>query len=120
MRGLDRNKRNFWISHYLENAPIFDGNGKETRETLPIYSDPIQLRASVSVPSDEATRQMFGVNVTYDSVITFFKPFPDVSEEDVLWMEHEPSDGTPHDHIIRRISKSKNVMTVAIVRVNVS
>lgn len=120
MRGLERNMREFWYANVTGSISVVDADGFETGEVEISYSDPIRVRGNISPPYGTASREMFGIDTPYELVITMFLPSPDFSEDSVLWIGYSPSERPKHTHIIKSISKSLNIVQIAVARVDVS
>lgn len=120
MRGLERNMRDFWYSNVIGSIPVVDADGFETGELQITYSSPVHVRGNISPPYGTASREMFGIDTPYELVITMFLPAPDFTEDSVLWIGYSPSDTPKHTHIIKSISKSLNIVQIAVARVDVS
>lgn len=120
MRGLERNMREFWYANVTGSIPVVDADGFETGELQITYSSPVHVRGNISPPYGSASREMFGIDTPYELVITMFLPSPEFSEDSVLWIGYSPSDSPRHTHIIKSISKSLNVVQIAVSRVDVT
>lgn len=119
MRGLNRNMINFWYANAVASKPIVDAEGFETGEYEVEYTAPRITRGSISPPYGNASREMFGIDAPYDMVITMFLPTPEFSEDSVLWIGHTPKQHPAYTHIIKSISRSLNIVQIAVARVTV-
>jgi hypothetical protein len=119
MRGLERNMMNFWYANVEGESPVVDENGYETGEYELKYTPPKRVRGNISPPYGSASHEMFGIDVPYEMVITMFLPAPDFSEDSILWIGYSPKD-RKHTHVIKSISKSLNIVQIAVARVDVS
>lgn len=104
-----------------------DGNIVETN--VPVYSDPVKIRANVSVAEgqrfvESTSAQMFGLAIDYDKVIVLDDVNCPIEESSVLYIDKSPyaDDGTltAYDYRVTRISKSLNSISIAVKRVDVS
>jgi hypothetical protein len=106
--------------------------GNNTGSWKIVYTDPIKATANISGSRGTSEAEVFGINAVYDRVIAMMST--DMTEESILWIDREPelepdgtltlaSDGrlaTPHNHIIKQISRSLNSVLLAVQRVSVS
>lgn len=120
MRGLERNMVNFWYANVTGTKAVRDESGYDTGEYATVYTSPMRVRGNISPPYGQATRELFGVDIQYDMVITMFLPSPEIREDSVLWIGYSPSDHPTHTHIVKSISKSLNILQIAVSRVNIS
>ena len=111
---------------------IIDERGNYTGSWKIIYTDPIKCSANISGSRGTSEAEVFGINTIYDKVIAMMST--DMTEESILWIDVEPKlndDGTlvitpddkietPHNHIVKQISRSLNSVLLAVQRVSVS
>ena len=121
---MERYKTTIWYRLYEGMEKAYDDNGRFIGNK-PKYSDPKPFRIHVGWARGTADVEMFGVNVDYDKpMVTNWLDCP-IDENTVLLIDHQPTyvDGeltVPYDYIVKRVAKSKNYITYAIKKVNVS
>ena len=118
---FNRYKQSIWWSAYDGVQQVLDAKGNRTGEKAPSYKTPVELKTHVSPARGAAEADMFGINVPYDrTFILSAKEAPDIKEQDVLFVDTPPDleNGTvPFDHVVRRVSKSRNYILYAIEKV---
>lgn len=126
MRCMNRNKVKFFYALYLGKAPIKDEYGNDTGEYEVKHGSPVEFSANISAAKGETQTRQFGENEIYDKVIVMDENAPPIDEYSILWVDSTPTikeDGTtetPHDYIVKKVTKSLNVVSVAISKVVVS
>lgn len=120
MKCLNRNKTRFYYANYVKSVPLFDEYGNETGEGEAVYSEPIEAKMNISPTRGETETMQFGDAFLYDRVIVMELPAPDINEQSILWIDRTPEGGIPHDYIVKRVAKSLNSVSVAVIKVNVS
>lgn len=134
MRCLNRNKIPFFYAPYLRKEPIIDEYGNDTGQYEVIYGNPSQIKANISAAKGETSVRQFGEDVTYDKIIVIEKPFPQIDEHAVLWIDTIPQvseDGslvrndkdeiiTPWDYIVVKVAQTLNSVSIAVRKVLVS
>lgn len=124
MRGMVRNKVNFYYATYVRKEEIIDEYGNKTGEYEVIYGKPVKYKANISAEQGEIQSRQFGDSVVYDRVIVICDDIP-IDEFSILWIDTPPvlnEDGTtntPHDYIVKKVANSLNVKSIAISKVNV-
>lgn len=118
MTNLVINERQFYYALWEGSSPQTDEWGNETGENAPIYSDPIGAKANISEVRGLATTTMAGIEVDYDATLLTHDMSCPIDEKSILWVN--ASTDEPFDYIVRRVSKSLNVITILIKRVDVS
>lgn len=124
MRCMRRNKTKFAYATFEMSTPHYDEYGNLTYEQDVTHSKPKFSKANISAARNTSVVQLFGMDINYDKVIVMDKT--DIDENSILWVDRLPvlnDDGTtdtPHDYIVRRVSKSLNSVAIAIARVDVS
>ena len=133
IRNIKKNKQTFWYANFISIVDILDDNGFYTGEKAISYTKPQIMTANISGARGESEATVFGINTTdYDRVIAMMKT--DMDESSILWIDKEPElepDGTlalypdgrqktPHNHIVRRLSRSLNSVLIAVQAVSVS
>jgi hypothetical protein len=109
---------------YEGQKDVLDEDGNKTGEKTVAYSEPKELRCSVSPASGKTQIEMFGNLDSYDkTVITDDMKCP-IDENSVLFVDKSPeedADGNPlPDYRIRKVAKSLNCISYAISKVAVS
>ena len=134
MRCLVRNKVVFFYAPYAGKAPLTDEYGNRTGEYEVRYSDPQKAFANISAAQGETETRQFGDSEVYDKVIVLDDPGTAIDEHAVLWVDSVPAldaNGalkrtdsgeavTPHDYIVVRKAVSRNSVSFAIRKVDVS
>lgn len=124
MRGMVRNKVDFYYATYERKEEIEDEYGNKTGEYEVIYGKPVKYKANISAEQGEIQSRQFGDSVVYDRVIVICDDIP-IDEFSILWIDTPPvfnEDGTtdtPHDYIVKKVANSLNVKSIAISKVNV-
>ena len=125
MRCMVRNQSKFYYALYIENKEIIDEYGNHTGEYEVAHGKPIKALGNISGAMGETQVQQFGESERYDKVIVLDNLNTPIDEYAILWVDtlpHLNEDGTtdtPHDYVVKRISRSPNGMAIAISKVNV-
>lgn len=69
MRGLERNKQDFWYAQYAEKIPIYDDDGYETGDYNTGYSKPVKAKANISSGKGSSQEAVFGKEIDRKSVV---------------------------------------------------
>lgn len=130
MRSMEINKTTVFYALYTGKQPILDDEGYETGEYTSGYALPVQIRIRVSPNKGEATNQLFGTTLDYDSIMITTEDLP-IDEFSILWIGREPElvDGayppdsngnqiTGHTHVVVMVAKDINVTQYAIKKVS--
>lgn len=124
MRIAERYKSQFWYLLYGGGEPVKDEYGNETGESKPVYKEAVAMRANVSAAAGAAQIEQFGNLQSYDKVILTDDTNCPIDETTVLFIDKEPEyddNGTPlYDYIVKRVAKSKNIISIAVSKVSVS
>ena len=134
MKTLIRNKSKFYYALFESKIPKVDEYGNNTGEYEVRWGKPLEYSANISAAKGETSTRQFGESENYDRVIVMDNDSPKIDEYTVLWVDTIPkldSDGllllngdgsvvTPHDHIVKKVARSINSVSIAISRVNVS
>lgn len=134
MRTMNRNKSKFYYALYVDKVPKVDEYGNNTGEYERRWGKPIECFANISAAKGETSTRQFGESENYDRVIVIDKDAPPIDAYTILWIDAVPKlsgdgsllinedDGiaTPHDHIVKKVAKSINSVSIAISRVEVS
>jgi len=134
MKTLIRNKIEFYYALFERKVPKIDEYGNNTGEYEVQWQKPLKYSANISAAKGETSTRQFGESENYDQVIVMDNNSPNIDEYTVLWVDTIPkldSNGllllneddsvvTPHDHIVKKVARSINSVSVAISKVNVS
>ena len=134
MKTLIRNKSKFYYALFERKIPKVDEYGNNTGEYEVRCQKPLKYLANISAAKGETSTRQFGESENYDRVIVMSNDSPKIDEYTVLWVDTVPKldsngllllneDGsvvTPHDHIVKKVARSINSVSIAISRVNVS
>lgn len=118
----ERYKSAFWYQKVLRVEAVKDEDGNETG-TKTVYAPPVRMRANISPAAGAAQVEQFGNLPSYDRVILTDDLRCTIDETTVLFIDKEPEyDGERplYDYIVRRVAKSKNLISIAVSRVTVS
>jgi len=124
MRLLFRNRKKFWYCLRTSSEVQYDEYGNMTGENAPVYAAPVECYGNISWQTGYTDIEQFGQNLDYDRVIVMTDLDTPISEDTVLYVDTPPeyADGelvNSYDYIVRRVSKSLNVVSIAIKRVDV-
>lgn len=134
MKTLIRNKIEFYYALFESKIPKVDEYGNNTGEYEVRWQKPLKYLANISAAKGETSTRQFGESENYDRVIVMSNDTPGIDEYTVLWVDTIPKldsngllllneDGsvvTPHDHIVKKVARSINSVSIDISRVNVS
>lgn len=122
-RIAERYKSQFWYLLLSGTEPVYDEYGNEVG-TKPAYGEAVFMRANVSAAAGAAQIEQFGNLQSYDKVILTDDTSCPIDETTVLFIDKEPEyaeDGTPlYDYIVKRVAKSKNIISYTVSKVSVS
>lgn len=118
MRVLTRNKQTFYYADFEGTVPLYDDNGNLTGDEEIKYSEPIEMKAVISMTRGGAESTLFGLNEVYDKYITLNKEDDVITEQSVLWIGIPPTE--PHNYRVYRVAKSLNFIQIGIRRVEVT
>ncbi len=117
MRGLARNKKTIWFALYEGEGEYKDGD-LFTGETVPVYSDPCPIRASVSAARGTSEIELFGVNTNYSKTVIVDDTICPINEHSRLWIDRDPRNGAPHNYEVVMVAKSLNHIAYAVTQVD--
>lgn len=120
MRSLLRNKVKFTYKNYLGKEYLVDDEGFNTGETVLTFSNPIEVWANISPATGITNTEIFGNLTDYDKVIVTTDIWLDIDENSILWLDTDYGPDTPHDYIVKRVSKGLNGIAIAVSKVKVS
>lgn len=118
MRVQTRNKQTFYYANLDKVTPTYDENGNLTGDEVITYSDPVEMKAVISMTRGGAESSLFGLNQVYDKYITLNKEDDVITEQSVLWIGIPPTE--PHNYRVYRVAKSLNFIQIGIRRVEES
>lgn len=124
MKCLERNKSEIYICFYQGKCELTDSEGFDTGEVEHTYTAPLPIKACVSSAHGNAQIQMFGLQLEYDKTITFDDVNLPITEAALFFIDKPPKyDYESHtlqnkDYVVKAVSKSLNVITVAVQKVN--
>lgn len=112
MRCLKRNTRRMFYANFTGYTELVDAYGKKTGEKVLGYTPPIEVWWNVSDESGYARVEDYGLHPEYERSIVIEKPFPNISETSVLWIDVPTTDDP--DYMIKRVSRGLNEMTLFV------
>lgn len=120
MRTQVINRTPFYYALYDGKTPATDEDGFYTGEDIVLYSAPVlYTRGNVSPATGTSNTEQFGNLDNYDKVIVTSDLYCPIDENTVLWID-EPDTSKPYNYIVKRVSKSKNGISIAIAKVKVA
>lgn len=123
MKGLERNKTQFWYCLYDGKEATYDAYGNETGSPHVKYTSEATMMANVSQATGQSNTEQFGNLDNYDKVIVTYDLNCPIDENSVLFIDKEPehnTDGDPmYDYIVKRVAKSLNSISIAVRKVDV-
>lgn len=118
-----RYKTKFWYLLYDKTDPVLDEYGNEVG-TKVTYRAAEEMEANISPAAGSAQVEQFGNLAGYDRVILTDELGCPIDENTVLFIDKEPEygeDGAPlYDYRVKRVAKSKNLISIAASKVSVS
>lgn len=115
-----RNRTPFYYALYETSLPLVDEDGNFTGESGTGYSDPVLYKkGNVSSATGVSNTLQFGNLEDYDKVIVTADMACPIDENSILWVD-TANTNDPHDYVVKRVSKSLNVISIAIKKVKVS
>ena len=125
MRCMDRNKTRFFYALYLGKTPMVDDYGNETGEYEIEHGNPVAMFGNISAARGETATRQFGESEGYDRVIVLDDPTTPIAESSILWVDTLPvlvdgATSTPHDYVVKKVARSLNSVSIAIIKVAVS
>lgn len=117
MRGLTRNKTTIWFALYEGEDEYKDGD-LFTGETVPVYSTPCPIRASVSAARGTSEIELFGVNTNYSKTVIVDDTACPIDEHSRLWIDRDPLTGIAHNYEVVMVAKSLNHIAYAVTQVD--
>lgn len=124
MRLMQRNLKTIHYCLYEGMTEAVDEDGFKTGEKVENYSDPVELKCSVSPATGYAQTEIFGSLDSYDRVIITDDMKCPIDENTMLFVDKEPEYDDEKkplpDYKVRKVAKSLNSISYAISKVNVS
>lgn len=122
-RIAERYKSTFWYLLYAGTEMVTDPYGNETGAKVN-YREAREMRANISPAAGSAQVEQFGSLAGYDKVILTDEIDCPIDETTVLFLDKEPEyseEGAPlYDYRVRRVARSKNLVSIAVSKVSVS
>lgn len=121
MKLMKRNTRTIYYALYTgRGEPIEDSDGYETGESAVVHGTPVALVCNVgAVEKGETWIAVFGIEDNYDRVIVTDDMSCPIDENTVLWVDVAPTNSTPYDYTVWRVSKYLNHIAYAVKKVDV-
>lgn len=121
---FDQYKQTIWYCTYAGRTRKTDADGNLIGQKMPSYNEPVPLDIHVGWARGSADMDIFGIALDYDKpMVTDIMDCP-IDENTVLFVDKQPefddNDLPMYDYIVKRVAKSKNYITYAIKKVNVS
>lgn len=133
MRNLQRNLQTIYYRLYsTATEQTYDEYGNETLEPIVSYSAPVEMKANVSPATGTSQTYQFGNLDNYDRVVVTADMSCPIDENSVLYIGIVPTatvtteNGvttttySPHNYVVRRVSRSINSVSIAVGKVDVS
>lgn len=124
MKNLERNNKEIYYCLYAGFQEKEDEYGNLTGEAIEQYEPHKKLEVNKSEATGNSNAEQFGVNVDYDKVILTHNLKCPIVETTVLFVDKKPEyddNGLPlYDYVVKRVSRSLNVIAIAIKRVDVT
>lgn len=116
MRDLKRNQSTIHYSLLSVKKDVDEwGNTHDVKG----YTDPVELKISISANKGEAAAQAFGADIKYDREMVTHDMNCPIDEFSHLWVDGRAITDT-HNYEVSAVSRSLNCVRYAIKRVNVS
>lgn len=116
MRDSAKNQVKIWYA--LRNVSTEKDEWGNTKDVT-TYSEPTELKISVSANKGEASAQAFGADLKYDREMSIHDMSCPIDEYSHLWLDGRSVKET-HNYEVVAVSKSLNCIRYAIRRVNLS
>lgn len=119
MRTQVINRTSFHYALYEGKTPATDEDGFYTGEDAVQYSDPVEYTlGNISPATGMSNTEQFGNLENYDKVIVTGDLECPINENSVLWIDQTDTE-KPYDYIVKRVSKSKNGISIAVAKVEI-
>ena len=121
VKNLKRNEQSFWYANLADDEPIRDENGLRTGESRLTYAEPVLCRGNIAPATGTVSIEQFGTVEAYDRVIVLCDPDLPIASTAVFWLNGEEPlpDRSNFDHIVGRIGRSLNSITILVKEVDV-
>ncbi len=121
MRNMKRNKRTFYYALYTDRKEVVDEDGFYTGEYEVGYTNPIEMKASISASTGSSTVEQFGNLTDYDKVIIVDDMNCPIDENSIIWLGINPIEnvGLANNYIVKKKAESLNFISYAIKKVDV-
>lgn len=123
MRNLERNEKTVYYREYLGKTMLSDSSGRRTLQYAIEYGEPVMIRANVSRARGSADIEQVGILDSYDATLVTHNLSLPFTESTIFYIDKEPPEnddnGTQHNYVVRRVSKSLNAMSVYLKKVDV-
>ena len=115
MKLLRRNTKVYYYASYIGKTEIKDENGNLTGESELSFSPVKTVRGMLSEVTGEVIREPFGSYKDYNAILITDDITCDISENDALWITKPPLDNNRKSGIVKKIARTKNVVSVAVM-----
>lgn len=119
MKNMERNKRTFYYALYTDKKDVVDEDGFYTGEYEVGYTDPIEMRATISASTGSSSIEQFGNLTDYDKVIIVDDINCPIDENSILWIGVNPTDSKANNYIVKKKAESLNFISYAVKKVDV-
>lgn len=116
MRSLQRDWRTVYYAVPLYDEPILDEYGNDTLEVKTVYSDPKQLKISVSANSGEEFVNTFGSHTIYHRTMTYSGISCPLVEGTRIWFGVDVTG--PNNYVVIKVADGKNGFLIALREVS--
>lgn len=119
MKLLKRNLQTIYYKLYEGITDIVDDEGYETGEKELTYSSVYSVKANVSEATGSVAHEQFGLVEDYDKVVVLEDVSLPITEETIFSLDFtsENSEDMTFNYRVKRISKSLNVLSIALKKV---
>ena len=119
MMNLARNAFTVWFQVYRGETEIIDGYGNKTGSFVPSYGELQSAEMVVSPNRGDASLEVFGTLLDYDSTVSTADTSCPINEQTILWLDGAATDG-PYTHYVKQRAPWKNSLMFAVKQVEVS
>ena len=119
MKLLKRNLQTIYYKLYEGVSEITDDDGFETGEKELTYSQIFSIKANVNKTTGSVAHEQFGLVDDYDKVVLIDDVSLPITEETIFSLDSssENSEDITFNYRVKRISKSLNVLSIALKKV---
>ena len=119
MKLLKRNLQTIYYKVYLGATEVLDDEGNETGEKEIAYSSVYSTQGNVSEATGNVSHEQFGLLDNYDKVVLLDSTELPIAEDTIFYLDKdEPTEDTVFNYRVKRISKSLNVLAIALEKVS--